>query len=220
MVDNSDTTIIREINPHRRERFFRHLLRNVAQAMAKKNLLYRASFVKKIDSLRNVEHVRELKEGPRKKVPVAGLDITGKIDAILENQHQMEQEQQFERRMLSTISEREQHEIDMLKKVLSEERREELNLEDVQEKVKALQDRLELVKRKGLAQHPQVQRIQERISRLHAQLGLQEEGPQPPAPSERLPTLRMPISQRSKLSSRSTMKKSAKSKTGKKKKRK
>ena len=173
MAENLEGTLTREINSHRRQRFFHHLLNNVARAKAKKNLLYRASFVKKIDTLRKVEHVRELKEGVRKKFS-RGLDVDEKIDRILEGQHKFEEEQLFERKMLSSISEREQRELDILRKVLTEEQREDFDIGDMKEKVRALQERLESMKKRGLAEHPHVQRLQERLLRLHARLGLQK----------------------------------------------
>ena len=74
----------------------------------------------------------------------------------------------------NSISEREQRELDILRKVLTEEQREDFDIGDMKEKVRALQERLESMKKRGLAEHPHVQRLQERLLRLHARLGLQK----------------------------------------------
>ena len=181
---SQQAALVGEISPGRRKRFFKHLLNNASRHRAKKDLLYRASFVKNIDKLRSIEQVEQLKASSSKGSSAANTSKTtstdrrassveDKIDLLIQGQRRFDDERVFDRKLLSTISEREDQELDILKKVASEEQEEESNIRTLSEKIVELQERLGLLKKKAQGQGPEsvtrIQHIEKRVRALQTQ---------------------------------------------------
>ncbi|MBW2987180.1 hypothetical protein KY336_01395 [Candidatus Woesearchaeota archaeon] len=130
------------VDPDRRRRFFKYVVRHWKNRRIERSAKYRKDFLKKIDKLRNVEAVREIKDEEKlKPMGTRPLEvIEKKIKKILDYEYEMDQEERFNRQILSRLSENDAQKIELLKKILKKERLDTSKLDILDQKFKVISD--------------------------------------------------------------------------------
>ena len=153
------------VNPQRRKRFFKYLIRSAAKVRAKKNLMYRSHFVKNIDKLRTIEDLKDL----NKKKDSLG-DVEQRIQNVIEKEHMLENEELYDRKFISKVSEREQKDHEIIVNVLKEKD------ESLRERLHDLEKRLTMIKQSMNASNAgKIIALEKRIERLQQLHGLKKE---------------------------------------------
>jgi hypothetical protein len=130
------------VDPERRRRFFKYVVRHWKNRKVERSAKYRKDFLKKLDKLRNVEAMRDLqKEGKLKPMEARPLNvIEKKIRKILDYEYEIDQEEKFNRQILSRLSENDAQKVELLKKILKKERLDTSKLDILDQKFKIISD--------------------------------------------------------------------------------
>ncbi|MBW3017601.1 hypothetical protein KY325_00380 [Candidatus Woesearchaeota archaeon] len=155
--DKNNVIMIRE-DPDRRRRFFKYVLRHWKRRNTERSEKFREKFLKKIDKLRAVEDMRELKKVEKiKPVEARPIElIEKKIGRILDYEYDLEQEEKFNKAILSRLSENDERKIQLLKKILKKERLDTAKLDQLDEKFKIIE-----------ALRKSVQNMRQTLEKLH-----------------------------------------------------
>ncbi|MBW3014105.1 hypothetical protein KY335_02580 [Candidatus Woesearchaeota archaeon] len=138
MVDDEYVTL--ELKPRRSRRFLQLVAKHALMHKLKKAHEYRSKFLEKIDKLRNVESMTELKKVERvtPKAPKSSEYIESQIKRMLEIEEFLENEVSFNRQILSRLSENDVSQLTLLKKILEKERVDDSKIGLLDEKIKQI----------------------------------------------------------------------------------